>query len=191
MRRPPALILKQPNAADRLVLAQIEPVLRAARYIDQITRLDLNGEHGAIFRMNMKHAAAADGEPYFILRVRMLLAEPGQHRVEVRRRWRDVDHVGGDEAACFAQSLDLRRVSRENVLVRGLGADTALDIPVLVPDAERLQELTDFLWIGNLAVLVLDADAGHGIVSIQKRKAESVKPRFPISAFGSPLSAFF
>ena len=35
--RPAALILKQANAADRLIIAQVEPMLRAARDVDQIT----------------------------------------------------------------------------------------------------------------------------------------------------------
>src|SRR5262245_561225 len=67
MRRPAALILKEANAANRLVLAQIEPVLRPVRHINQIARFNLNREHRPVLRMNVKHATSADREPHFVL----------------------------------------------------------------------------------------------------------------------------
>jgi len=43
--RPAALVLKQPDGANRLVLAQIEPVLRPFRHVDEDADLDLDGEY--------------------------------------------------------------------------------------------------------------------------------------------------
>src|SRR5437762_2630305 len=79
VRRPAGLVLKEANAADRFVLAQVEPVLRSPRDVDQIARFDLNGEYRTVFGMNVKHAAAADREANLILGVRVLLGKLGQH----------------------------------------------------------------------------------------------------------------
>src|SRR5262245_49769778 len=159
--RPPALILEQPNAANCLVLAQVKPVLRPARHVDQIARLNLNGEHRTILRMNVKHAAAADREPHFVLGVRVLLAEFGEHCIEVRCRRRYVDHVRRDKPTGLLQPLDLRRISREYLLIRRLRPDPSLDIPILIPDAKRLQKLTDLPRISDFTILVLNTDADH------------------------------
>src|SRR5437764_15341374 len=107
MGRPAAGVLKQANAANSFVLTEIKPVLRPARHIDQIARFDLDGEYGAVLRMNVKHAAAADSETDLVLGVRVLLAELGKHRIEIWSRRRDVDHVGGDKAAGVFQAVDL------------------------------------------------------------------------------------
>src|SRR6185369_17684517 len=52
------------------------------------------------------------------------------------------------------------------------------------PDAERLQKLADFLRVGNLAVLVLDANAGHCFVSLAKAESRKRKAGFRLSALG-------
>src|SRR4051794_24095814 len=51
VRRPSGRILEQPNRADAPVAAEIEPVVRAARHADQVTRLHLEREYRFTGRM--------------------------------------------------------------------------------------------------------------------------------------------
>src|SRR5262245_26672254 len=57
MRRPAGGVLEEADAADGAVAAEVEPVLRSHRDVDEIPRFDLNCEHRAVLWMNVKHAA--------------------------------------------------------------------------------------------------------------------------------------
>src|SRR5690606_19562392 len=67
--------------------------------------------------------------------------------------------------------------SSEDLFVGGIGADSPFHVPFLVPDAERLQKVANRLRVGDLAVLVLDADAGHDSTPIENAREEGVRNR--------------
>jgi hypothetical protein len=58
--------------------------------------------------MNVKDAASLDREADFVFAVGMLLAEPGEHRINIRRLRGDVDHVGRNKTPVF-QPFDFWR----------------------------------------------------------------------------------
>src|ERR1700733_12990053 len=106
MGRPTRRVLEQANRADRAIVAEIEPMLRATRHVDQIAGFQFDAENRTVVRGNMKYAPALADESPLILAVRMLLAEAGQHGVEIRRVGADIDHIGRDIAADDLQPLD-------------------------------------------------------------------------------------
>src|SRR5690349_11665324 len=102
MRRPAGRILEQPNRTNAPIGAKIKPVVRAARYANQIASLDFNREHRARSRVNVKQSAALDDEADFVLVVPVLTVELVEHDVEVRRVRKHVDHV-----CCYVSALGL------------------------------------------------------------------------------------
>src|SRR5690606_15350507 len=75
---------------------------------------------------------------------------------------RDVDDVGRNEAASFLQAFNLGRVSGEDLFARRVfAADAPFDIPLLVPDAMRLEVGANFFYVRNVPVFVLNANACH------------------------------
>src|SRR5690606_17931126 len=125
VRSPPRNILKQSNAADGAVGAQVEPMPRSGGNIDQIARLDLNGEHRAVLRMNVEDAATFNGEADFVFTVGVLLAEFGQHGVQVGRLRVDVDDVCRHKPTQLLEAFDLGGVGGQDFFVAGVGADAA------------------------------------------------------------------
>src|SRR5688500_19178752 len=79
--RPAGSILKQADAADGAVAAQVEPVPRSDGYVDQVASFHLHSEDRAIFGMDVKHAASLHGKADFVFAVRMLFGELGEQRV--------------------------------------------------------------------------------------------------------------
>ena len=51
--------------------------------VDQIARFNFDREHRARFGMNMENATTCHRESDFVLRVRVLLVELGQHCVQI------------------------------------------------------------------------------------------------------------
>jgi len=84
-----------------------------------------------------------------------------EHLIQTRRVRVDVDHIGCDKATRFFESCDLLGVALQNVLVRGLCANSRFDFPFFVPNAERCQKLAYFSHIGDTSVFGRDRNTGH------------------------------
>src|SRR5713101_9919277 len=121
MRRPAGWILKKADGADVPLLAEIEPMPRAARNAKQIAGFDRDGDDGSFARTNMKDAAALDDETDFVFVVPVLGIETVEHGFEAGSLRGDVDDVGGDVAALGLQAFDLRGVCEEDFRRGGIG----------------------------------------------------------------------
>src|SRR5262245_40461156 len=106
MRRPARHVLKQPNGPDASISAEIEPVMRAARHTDQITRLNFDRKHWRTWWMNVEQATALDDEADFVFVVPVLAVELVEHDVEVGGVRIDVDHVCRHVPASRFQLVD-------------------------------------------------------------------------------------
>lgn len=154
-------ILKESNAADATVIAQIEPVLHPARYIDHIPAFDRHTKYRAVVRVKVKHPLTLDSEAYLVLGVRVLLVEFRQHRVKVRCRWVHVDDVSRHEATGLFNLLNLRRILGQNVRVAGSRIQPPSNLPMLVPNPKRLEKRRDLFCLGDGPVFSRDIDCGH------------------------------
>src|SRR5262245_13269602 len=75
VRCPAGRILKEPNRPDTTVGAEIEPVMRATRYTNQVAGLNFDRKHRSLGRMDVKEPAPFDDEPHLIFVVPVLTAE--------------------------------------------------------------------------------------------------------------------
>src|SRR5688572_8513438 len=64
VRRPPRNILEEPDRPDAALRAQVEPVMRTARYADQIAGFHFDREDRSFERMHVEESTTFDDEPH-------------------------------------------------------------------------------------------------------------------------------
>ena len=163
LRGPARDVLKESDATDPTIIAEIEPVLHPTRDIDHVTTFDRNAKDRTVLGMEMKDPLALDGESDFVLRMGVLLVELREHRIEVRCVGIDVDDIGRQEAAGGFDLLDLRRVLREDLGVGRRRVQASGNLPVLVPDPKGFEKCADRFGVGDALVFGGDVNGGHGM----------------------------
>src|ERR1043166_605257 len=144
VRRPAGSILEEPNRADALFLAQVEPMPSAARNAEKVAGFDSDGNHVAFARMDVKQAAALDDEADFVFIVPMLAVEAVKHGFEAGRRGRNVNDVGGDVTALGFEAIDFRSVSGEDFGGGSAGREFMRRLPSFVSDANSAEVVAHF-----------------------------------------------
>lgn len=170
MRSPPGGILEQSNTTNRLFRTKIEPVLNTRWYVDQISRLNLNGEDGSVFGIDVKDAGSLNGEPNFVFTMGMLFTKLLEHPVNAGCFRIDTDHICRHELTGFLESLDSVTVGLQDFFIVNIDTDAAFDIPLFVLDSKGLEKLTDLVHIFNSTIFVLQSNtyqiiAFHQMVS--------------------------
>src|SRR5437660_12842133 len=79
---PAGLVLEQTNRANAAVSAEIEPMKRAARNTNQVASFHLNRDNRALLRMDVQQPTPGHDVTEFVLIVRMLYVELGEHSVQ-------------------------------------------------------------------------------------------------------------
>lgn len=114
--------------------------------------------------MDVKEASTGDGKSHFIFVVGMFLVELLEHGIQIWGFRRDVDDVGGNEAAFDFEAIDLGSVGAENILIARVGGESSFDFPVFVPNPERFEEGADGIDVGEGLFLIGDDDLSHGSI---------------------------
>lgn len=154
-------ILKESDATDPTIVAEIEPVLHSTRHIDHVSTFDRNTKDRAALGMKMKDPFALDGESDLVLRMGVLLVELREHRIEVWSVGIDIDDIGRQEAASGFNLLDLLRVLGEDLSIGGCRIESSGYLPVFVPNPKGLEECRDRFGVGDASVFGWDMNGGH------------------------------
>ena len=181
-------ILKESDATDPTIVAEIEPVLHSTRHIDHVSTFDRNAKDRTVLGMEMKDPLALDGESDFVLRMGVLLVELREHRVKVRGVGIDVDDIGRQEAASGFDLLDLLRVLGEDLSVGGCRIESPGYLPVFVPDPKGLEKCTDRFGVGDASVFGWDMNGGHKLDGSQIVGKRDKTPRGPSMVLEARLS---
>src|SRR5262245_19022519 len=115
IRRPARRVFEQTNGPDAAIGAEIEPVQKASRHSDQVARFDLDGDYGAILRVEVKQPSALDDETHLVVVGPVLAVEFGQHLVQALCLRFNVDHVRRDVTAALFEILYFGRICGENL----------------------------------------------------------------------------
>ena len=181
-------ILKESDATDPTIVAEIEPVLHSTRHIDHVSTFDRNAKDRAVLGMEMKDPFALDGESDLVLRMGVLLVELREHRVKVRGVGIDVDDIGRQEAASGFDLLDLLRVLGEDLSVGGCRIESPGYLPVFVPDPKGLEKCRDRFGVGDASVFGWDMNGGHKMDESQIVGKRDKTPRGPSMVLEARLS---
>src|SRR4029450_7682887 len=167
---------------------EIEPVMRAARYANEVARLDLERENGLALGMDVEEAAALDDEGHLVLVVQVLAREALEHGVEVRRLRLHVDDIGNNVAAARLEVVDLGRPRREDLVGRGRARHTRRVAGPLVLNAVLGEKATDGLGVGDRAILVRNPEQCHAVLPVTCTSRTSPCARPPPT--GTPQSCY-
>src|SRR5690242_18672539 len=99
--------------------------------------------------MDVEYAAAVNNKPDFVLVVPMFTIELGQHRIQSRSLWIDVDYIRCYIAARLFETVDLRLVCFENLLTGRVVSSGMSRSPDLVINADGLQIFRYFSFTAN------------------------------------------
>src|SRR5438552_327013 len=148
-----------PNAA---VSAEIEPMKRAARNTNQVASFHLNRDNRALLRMDVEQPTPGHNVTDFVLIVRMLYVELGEHSFQPGSIRIDVDHVRGDIAAFALELFDLPAVGAQDLLRGSIRREVRRRFPAFVVNANPGEVIAHFAVFAERTVLIGDSKDSHG-----------------------------